>query len=529
MMSNVTDGCPVSITPYDQSGLVKPPSISNLNYTNQDFWSMKQRLVQFINQRFGTNGTDLPNTFNDMVEGDIAIMLMENWAFLADTLSFKIDQVVNELFIDTVTEIENAFRLSNLVGFKPQPPIAARALYVGTINSPITADLFIATPIVINLSSNGAPLTVELFAADSNNNPLFDQDIIIPAGSTSNQSVVGLEGRTFTETVSGLGVSGQTIQLSQSPVVFDSVRVQVDGIPWNEVDAFTDSQPRREFRVAFDSDYNGFIIFGNNRAGMIPSQGSSIQVIYRVGGGPIGNIVTGFASTQIQQSVDGFNYSVPVTFTNYTKGEFGYAGDTIEDIRRKLPQWIKTQNRCVSGDDYKQYTEQFATPYHGQIGKSTAVLRNYGCAANVIDLYILAADGAGGLQTATNELKVDLNDQLNNVKMLTDYVCIRDGSIIITDVVIDVTIDKFYRKFEQEYRTNILNMVNVFFSLNNWDYGQILKDTDIIKIVGGNIKELEEVTASFVTSDSNNSGSIITTNFYEIIRPGTITVTFLYT
>ena len=109
--------CPVEIKPLSQSEEGKNSLTFNLNYTNQDFWSMKTRLVDFIKERFGSSGTELPNTFNDFVESSIAIMLIENWAFLADTLSFKMDQIVNEMFIDTVTEVENAFRLAKLVGF----------------------------------------------------------------------------------------------------------------------------------------------------------------------------------------------------------------------------------------------------------------------------------------------------------------------------------------------------------------------------------------------------------------------------
>src|SRR5690606_18272465 len=125
--------CPFDVTPYDVSSLVKTPSLVNVNYTNQDFWSMKARLVDYIKQQF----TD---TFNDFVESDLAVMLIENWAFIADTLSFKIDQIANEVFIDTVTEVDNAFRLSTLVGFKPQPPIAGRSLWSGAINNLLETD-----------------------------------------------------------------------------------------------------------------------------------------------------------------------------------------------------------------------------------------------------------------------------------------------------------------------------------------------------------------------------------------------------
>jgi hypothetical protein len=52
--------------------------------------------VDFIKEKFA-------DEFTDFVESSLAIMLIENWAFLADTLSFKIDQVANEIFIDTVS------------------------------------------------------------------------------------------------------------------------------------------------------------------------------------------------------------------------------------------------------------------------------------------------------------------------------------------------------------------------------------------------------------------------------------------
>jgi hypothetical protein len=118
----MADSCPFDIQPYKQTNIQNRPTPVNLNYTNQDFWSMKARLISFTKEKFG-------DQFNDFVESSLALMLIENWAFIADTLSFKIDQIANEVFIDTVTEIENAFRLAKLVGYQPQPPIAAKSMY----------------------------------------------------------------------------------------------------------------------------------------------------------------------------------------------------------------------------------------------------------------------------------------------------------------------------------------------------------------------------------------------------------------
>ena len=69
------NNCPFDITPYTQSDVIVTPNIFNLNYTNQDFWSMKSRLVEFIQQKF-------PNDFSDFVESSVAIMLLCEASFV---------------------------------------------------------------------------------------------------------------------------------------------------------------------------------------------------------------------------------------------------------------------------------------------------------------------------------------------------------------------------------------------------------------------------------------------------------------
>jgi hypothetical protein len=521
----MVENCPIE--PLAQAESIENPKIFNLNYTNQDFWSMKSRLVDFINERFGSEGTVLPNTFNDLVESSIAIMLIETWSFLADTLSFKMDQIANELFVDTVTEKENIFRLAKLVGFEPTPPIASRTLWTGTLNSVLPNDAILATPYVIDLSDdNGIPLSIELFAADSDNNPLFEEDIILPAGTVVNSSIVGLEGLTFTDFASGNGEISQTISLAESPVIFDSISVFVDGVKWEKVDYFTDSQPRREFLTDFDATYNAFVIFGNNRAGLIPTTGSDIQIVYRVGGGARGNIVTGFVETQAQVPVPGLSVSIPLSLRNYTRGEFGYNGDTTDDVRRKLPAYARTQDRAVTGTDYTTLSEQFVTTAQGQVGIATAVLRNSGCAGNIIDLYILTRSGET-VQEASTELKADLSEYLEDKKMFTDHICIKDGLVVEVDISIEAVIPRTFRKFEPELRERVAVIINDFFLLNNWQFNRDLTTNDLIKQLS-QIDEVQRYEITLTTNDPDNSGIRVDAKFNELIRPDQTDVAFVF-
>lgn len=507
------------INPYDIGEIPSQTKIVNLNYTNQDFYSMKSRLVNFIKERFGTD-------FNDFVESSLAIMLIENFAFLADTLSFKIDQIANEVFIDTVTEIDNAFRLAKLVGLKPQGPIGSKALFTARITNVQSTDLVIETPFNFTLVSSGQEISYELYAADPLNRPIYDEPIVIKAGSLINSNIVGVAGRTYTNTFTSTGEINQVLILTYSSIINDSVRVFIDGQEWQRVDFFTSGIANKEFLVEYNSDYSVNVIFGNGQGGLVPTVGTRIDVEFRVGGSPNGDIVTGFASFETLVNPEGVPVSVPVTFTNYTAGQFGYSGDTTENIREKIPIYLRTQNRTVSGQDYKSYGNLFATNFNGVMGKCNPVLRNYGCAANIIDFYILVKQGLNGLQPANSQFKAEFLDALDEVKMFTDSICLKDGEIVLVDVLVEATLDRFYKKFEDEIKASMLTKIDVFFNLNNWDYGESLTDTDIIQALS-DFKQPKSYEISMNTINDTNL-KLVTTKYYEIIRPENINISFIY-
>lgn len=511
------------ITPLAISESSKKTNLYSLDYTNQCYWSLKSRALEIARQKFD-------HDFNDFAEPSLAVMLIELYSFIGDSLSFKIDQIANEVFIDTVSEPINAFRLSRLMGFKPNPPVPSRAMYIVSMNHPLSIDIEIGTPFVVPLNTSVGQRTVELFPADANDNPVYNEPIIIPAGSLSNKSVVGLEGRTEYRKMVGTGMPNQIVEL-KGPVLWQSVSVTVDGMPWEEVNFFSESKQLREYRLEYNANYSTFVVFGNRYAGMIPSTGNKIEVRYRIGGGIVGNYITGAVKTRSNISVKGSSSPLSIGITNYTKGEFGYNGDSVEDIRRKLPAYLHSQNRCVSDKDLKTFASTFATPYNGMIGKANAVLRNSGCAGNIIDLYILALNGDDNLTVANDNLKEALAEKLGEKQMFTDFICIKDGGIINVDVHIDISMNKSNRKLEDQVRERVTNRLVLFFKLANWDFGQMLRDSDIIKILA-DISEADHIDVSFVTEESlENEGatSVVSPSYREIIRLDNIEISFNYT
>lgn len=516
--------CPFDATPLAVPRFINNMPVYSLNYANQDFHSIRNRTLELLKANFGEE-------FNDISESSLAVMLVECWAAMADMLSFKIDQLANELYIDTVTELENAFRLAKLVGYKPMPPLPAKAMFLARINHVYTADLIIKAPVLINLDGLGFDIAYELYAADAHNNPVFGADIVIPAGAMFTESVVGLEGMTRHINFKSSGKANQILSLHYENVLWGSIKVLINGHAWTEVEHFTEFRPRAEYIIEYDSSYKPSIIFGDNKTGLVPPPESSILVKCRVPNKTTSEIISGAFDTKIFAMLPDITDHILVHVKNYTKSEYGYPGDSINDIRKKLPAYIRTQNRAVTGADYKFITDRFATPYDGAIGKSNIVLRNHGCAGNVIDIVILAKTGDYRLVKANDNLKTMLLEELNEKKVFTDHLCVKDGEVIYVDININAHVNKSFNKFEPEIRNNITGKLEEFFDLSSWEFGHSLREKDMIKVLSS-IKEVYQFDIGFITSQgiehNKNEDNVVTVRYNEIPRPDNINITFTY-
>jgi uncharacterized alkaline shock family protein YloU len=515
--------CPFDVTPLAVPRFINNLPVYSVNYTNQDFPSIRVRTLELLKNNFG-------NEFNDINESSLAVMLVECWAAMADMLSFKIDQLANELYIDTVTELENAFRLAKLVGYKPTPPLPAKSMFFAKINTVYSKDLIIKTPILINLDGLGFDIAYELFASDGENNPIFGADIIIPAGAMFTEAVVGLEGMSRQTTFTSTGKANQIFTLPFENVFLGSIKVIVNNLAWNEVEHFTESKAKAEYIIECDAYYKPSIIFGDNRTGLVPPIDSNVTVSFRLPNRVTTEIISGAFDTKVFGGIPGITDHVIINVKNYTKSEYGYPGDSINDIRKKLPAYLRSQNRAVTGADYKYITDSFTTPHDGMIGKSNIVLRSHGCAANVIDVIILAQTGDYRLVKANDNLKASLLEMINNKKIFTDYVCIKDGEVIYTDINVNVYLNKNMKKFETEIRNKIIEKLEQYFDLNNWEFGQPLKEKDIVKSLA-TIKEAKQFDIGFVTNQPTHdkvSENIVVAKHNEIIRPDNLNINFTY-
>jgi hypothetical protein len=92
----------------------KEYKISNVNYLNKDFSSLKSALVEYAKTYF-------PNTYRDFNETSPGMMLIEMSAYVGDVLSFYIDNQYKEMLLPLAEERRNVVNLANMLGYKVKP------------------------------------------------------------------------------------------------------------------------------------------------------------------------------------------------------------------------------------------------------------------------------------------------------------------------------------------------------------------------------------------------------------------------
>jgi hypothetical protein len=94
--------------------------LAAIDYTARDFATIKAALVKHVQNHF-------PNDFTDFTSSNLGVCILELVAYVGDQLSFYLDRVVNEIFLPTVVQRQNAINLVALLGYTPRTTAAALA------------------------------------------------------------------------------------------------------------------------------------------------------------------------------------------------------------------------------------------------------------------------------------------------------------------------------------------------------------------------------------------------------------------
>jgi hypothetical protein len=115
--------------------------------------------------------------------------------------------------------------------------------------------------------------------------------------------------------------------------------------------------------VEMEDDGRAHLRFGDDVLGRRPGPGDSFNAVYRVGGGPAGNVGRDVL-TRLAVAVAGLSVRNPVPAVG------GADPEPVEQVRQWAPQAFRVQERAVTEDDYAAVTER-----HPQVQRAAATRR----------------------------------------------------------------------------------------------------------------------------------------------------------
>jgi hypothetical protein len=244
------------------------------------------------------------------------------------------------------------------------------------------------------------------------------------------------------------------------------------------------------------NNYNDASVFFTQEYGLAPS--GNLNVKYLVGGGITSNVSANDLTT-IDTSGLYFKNGNPgggiattvlssVVSTNPNPSSGGRNGDTTDEIRQNALYSYSTQLRAVTKDDYIIRALSMPSNY-GTLAKAyisqdftrddlqQTVAHTQPGNPLTLDLYILSYNSNKQLTTASTTLKQNLVTYLNEYRMVTDAINIRDAYYINIGINFDIVILSGYSN--KDVLTNCISTIQDHFNIDKWQINQPIILSDI--------------------------------------------------
>jgi hypothetical protein len=181
-----------------------------------------------------------------------------------------------------------------------------------------------------------------------------------------------------------------------------------------------------------------------------------------------------------------------VTSNNPESATGGGAGDSIEDIRLNAMANFSAQQRTVTKNDYIIRTLSLPSKF-GRVAKAyitqddqISILTTE--SNNIpnplaLNLYILGYDRKKHLSTLNTATKTNLSTYLEQYRMLTDAINIKDAFII--NFGLDFEITAFKNSNNDEVIINCISELKDYFNVDKWQVNQPIIISEISNLLAG--------------------------------------------
>jgi hypothetical protein len=266
----------------------------------------------------------------------------------------------------------------------------------------------------------------------------------LPGGS-------GVEQRPVTFDPSGSATSATTA--APDLVLPDVVLTDSDSQTWTVQRDLVSSGANRDVVIEVDDDGIGVLRFGRDDdglpvGGLPPVAGLTILASYRTGNGTIGNVAAeairtilddGAISAALRASLHDSPDACRVW--NPLPGSGGTEPESLEQVRQRAPVAFRTQQRCVTADDYAAQAAQFGSPGPLRSQKAVASILWTGSWYVVV----VAVDPVG-TETVDDSFLAEITDYLDDFRMAGHDLQVVPARYAALEVGLDVHVDPDYRR-----------------------------------------------------------------------------------
>lgn len=224
------------------------------------------------------------------------------------------------------------------------------------------------------------------------------------------------------------------------------------------------------------ADYAASRQINNDMLGVLPKEGWTMYVLYRIGGGISTNLGPGAINKITLANVDwGGNTSntngslrgkvlTSLNVTNISTAIAGKDEPSTEEIKMLMKYNFGAQNRAVTVKDYRVKLMQMP-PKYGAPFRNTVIETN-----NKIEMDFLGVNAVGQLDSSLPQTLVEnVIEYMSNYKQINDYIEIKSGRIYNIGLGIDVFIDKNYNP--ANVIATIIDVVKSYFDINKHEMG----------------------------------------------------------
>ncbi len=412
-----------------------------IDATDKDFASIRERLYSLLRSVFPE--------WTDRNVANFGNLLVEMFSHVGDLLLFYQDNQAAEIFFKTAVLRRSLLALGKMLGFAPATATAATADVTLSISVPTAGDVIVPAGDFASTSEVVEPVRFQ-----------FLDTVTLPAGSTSVAAVVE-HSESAEDTYTSSNLPNQSTQLSRTPYLDNSV-VLTDAIgAFTQVDNFLSSAPAdRHFIVQVDQNDRATVGFGNGINGAIPV--GAVAILYKVGGGALGNVPLGAINKLLAQYTDTLGNPVSLQVTNPARASGGAPRMSNEEIKERAPEQVRVNGRSIALEDYEinaRRLAQVARVLFLTSDQDDSVPENTG-------ILFLIPQGGG---TASSELKALVLHQVTEV-----YPCPTTFTVLVQDVpykTINVTVLLYRRQgyTQASVKTAVTAAVTAFFALKNED------------------------------------------------------------